>query len=217
MYRVLGKRLIDIATSFVLLLLFLPVLLMVAVAVWCWLGRPTLFRQQRRGLYGEPFTLFKFRTMTDARDANGDLLPDAARLTPLGQFLRKTSLDELPQLWNVLRGEMSLAGPRPLLLEYLPYYSDREMTRHNVRPGLTGLAQVNGRNVTTWDKRLELDVQYVERLSFSLDVKILLATFWQVVRRCDVVAVPGSIQGKLDVLRARSCNRNDIGVFQESK
>ncbi len=173
------KRLFDLLVSIVALLFLWPLLLVIALTVGWQLGRPVLFRQSRPGRHGKMFTILKFRTMTDCRDTNGNLLPDAERLTPFGKFLRATSLDELPELWNVLMGEMSLVGPRPLLPQYLPRYSARQARRHEVRPGITGWAQIHGRNATTWEERLELDVWYVENQNFWLDCKIL---FWTVVK-----------------------------------
>lgn len=170
------KRLLDILIGSLVLLVLAPVLLVVAGVVRARLGSPVLFRQQRPGLGGRPFTLIKFRTMSDAHDAQGNRLTDAERLTALGRFLRRSSLDELPELFNVLRGEMSLVGPRPLLMEYLPLYNARQRRRHEVRPGMTGWAQVNGRNAELWDVRLEQDVWYVENRTFWLDAKIIWKT-----------------------------------------
>lgn len=170
------KRLLDAAVAGAALVLLAPVLALTAVAVAVFLGRPVLFRQVRPGLHARPFAVAKFRTMTDARGPDGALLPDAVRLTPFGRWLRRTSLDELPQLWNVLRGDMSLVGPRPLLFEYLPLYSTRHATRHAVRPGLTGWAQVNGRNALSWPERLDLDAWYVEHRTLALDLRILWMT-----------------------------------------
>ena len=195
------KRWIDIAGSLVLLIFLCPVFLCVSFLVWRNIGLPILFRQQRPGLHGKPFTLYKFRTMTDARDADGNLLPDAERLTNFGRFLRRTSLDELPELINVLKGDMSLVGPRPLLIRYLPYYTERERKRFEVKPGITGLAQISGRNHLLWDKRLELDVQYVEQQSLLLDIQILLRTVIKVLKRADVIDVPGLAQLPLDQYR----------------
>jgi lipopolysaccharide/colanic/teichoic acid biosynthesis glycosyltransferase len=175
------KRTFDILAAGFLLLALAPVMLLVALLVLARMGRPVLFRQERPGLGGRPFLLYKFRTMT-----NGDSLPDEERLTALGSALRRLSLDELPQLFNVLRGEMSLVGPRPLLMEYLPLYSARQARRHDVRPGITGWAQVNGRNATPWPERFEFDVWYVEHRGFVLDLKILWRTLARVVRRTGV-------------------------------
>lgn len=165
------------------LLVLGPVMLLVAVLVRLGIGSEVLFRQRRPGLHGVPFTLLKFRTMTDARDARGRLLPDADRLTPLGRFIRSTSLDELPELVNVLRGDMSLVGPRPLLTEYLERYSSEQMRRHEVKPGITGWAQVNGRNALSWQRKFALDVWYVDNRSLWLDLKILALTLGTIVRR----------------------------------
>jgi sugar transferase EpsL len=178
-----AKRLFDIAVSGAALVLLAPVLLGLAALVRLKLGRPVIFRQARPGLDGVPFEMIKFRTMTDQRDESGRLRPDEVRLTPFGRFLRATSADELPELWNVFKGEMSLVGPRPLLMQYLDRYSARQRRRHEVRPGITGWAQVNGRNALSWDEKFELDVWYVDNHSFLLDLKILLMTLLQVARR----------------------------------
>ena len=178
-----GKRLLDLALTLVGAPLWVPAVAITALLVRARLGAPAFFIQSRPGLHGAPFRLVKLRTMTDARDATGTLLPDEHRLTPLGRFLRSTSLDELPELWNVLRGEMSLVGPRPLLTKYLALYNERHRRRHDVRPGLTGMAQVSGRNAITWPEKLDLDVEYVDRCSFALDVRILLQSARAVVRR----------------------------------
>lgn len=173
----------DVVGAAAGLLLLAPFLLAAAVAVRCSLGTPVLFRQVRAGLGGRPFELLKFRTMTDARDADGALRPDAERLTRFGDWLRRTSLDELPELINVLRGDMSLVGPRPLLPDYLPHYSANQARRHEVRPGITGWAAVHGRNATSWERRLALDVWYVDHWSLGLDLKILLMTVIKVLKR----------------------------------
>jgi sugar transferase EpsL len=177
------KRFFDFSLSLCALVILGPVLVLVAAFVRLRLGTPILFRQQRPGLHGIPFTIYKFRTMTDARDALGNLLPDVDRLTPFGRFLRSTSLDELPELLNVLKGEMSLVGPRPLLMQYLDRYTPTQMRRHEVKPGITGWAQINGRNAISWDKRLALDVWYVDHWSIRFDIRILLLTFWEVIKR----------------------------------
>jgi len=177
------KRLMDILGSFFGLVLLSPVLIVVSILVRLKLGSPILFQQVRPGLGGKPFNMMKFRTMTDERDENGGLLPDDMRLTKFGAFLRSTSLDELPELINVLKGDMSLVGPRPLLMEYLPLYSERQYRRHEVRPGITGWAQINGRNALSWDEKFELDVWYVENRSLWLDIKILFLTVLKVVKR----------------------------------
>ena len=177
------KRLFDLLLSLGgLLVLALPLLLL-WVLVRRKLGSPVLFRQVRPGLHGRPFMMVKFRTMTDERGADGELLPDVQRLTAFGRFLRASSLDELPELWNVLRGEMSLVGPRPLLMEYLPLYSPEQARRHEVRPGITGWAQVNGRNAVSWDERFKLDVWYVDHRSLRLDIRILWLTVRKVIVR----------------------------------
>lgn len=176
------KRLFDVFISLSLLLCFSSVILVAAVLVRLKLGSPILFKQQRPGVYGKPFYVYKFRTMTDARDSNGELLPDHVRLTSFGKLLRKYSLDELPQFINVVKGDLSLVGPRPLLMEYLPLYSKEQAKRHDVRPGITGWAQVNGRNSISWDEKFKLDVWYVENQSFLLDLKILYLTFIKVLK-----------------------------------
>lgn len=177
------KRFIDLVAAAVGLVIISPLLLVLALLVRARLGSPVLFRQTRPGLHARPFTILKFRTMRDVRDASGNPLPDADRLPPLGRFLRSTSLDELPELWNVLRGDMSLVGPRPLLMEYLPLYSPEQARRHEVRPGITGWAQVNGRNALGWKERFALDVEYVEHRSLALDARILALTLLKVFRR----------------------------------
>jgi sugar transferase EpsL len=170
------KRLMDVLGALLALVVSSPAMILIAILVRFKLGSPILFRQQRPGLHGQPFTLLKFRTMADLADANGEPLPDAERLTPLGRFLRRSSLDELPELYNVLCGDMSLVGPRPLLMEYLPLYTPEQARRHDVRPGLTGWAQVNGRNAISWNEKFALDQWYVEHASLWLDVKILCLT-----------------------------------------
>jgi len=180
--RLLWKRAMDLALAVPALIALSPVFALVALAVRASLGSPVIFKQRRPGMHERPFTLYKFRTMRDARDARGTLLPDARRLTRLGAFLRATSLDELPELVNVLRGDMSLVGPRPLLMEYLPLYSPEQRRRHDVRPGVTGLAQVNGRNALTWREKFALDIEYVDHVSVALDLRILLLTIGSVVR-----------------------------------
>src|SRR5690554_6574490 len=184
----MSKRLFDILASALGLVLLSPVLGLIALLVAVKLGRPVLFRQQRPGLNEKPFTMLKFRTMLDTRDASGRPLSDTERHTPFGKKLRATSLDELPELWNVFKGELSLVGPRPLLMEYLPRYNSRQRRRHEVRPGLTGWAQVNGRNAVSWSERFELDVWYVDHRSFWLDLKILAMTVQRVLTRKGVNA-----------------------------
>ena len=182
-YTVFFKRFLDILISALVLLLLSPLYAALAIAVRINLGNPVLFKQKRPGKDGKIFCLYKFRTMTDARDENGALLPDAIRLTKFGKFLRAASLDELPEFFNVLKGDMSLIGPRPLLVQYLPLYSETQRHRHDVRPGLTGLAQCSGRNLLSWEERFSLDVDYVQRVSLPLDVSIMFRTVFGVLRR----------------------------------
>mgnify|MGYP002512045491 FL=1 len=186
MYQRYIKRLLDIIISLAALVLLSPVLIVVAVLVRAKLGSPVIFHQERPGYHEKIFKLCKFRSMTDARGADGELLPDEVRLTRFGRTLRATSLDELPELWNILRGDMSLIGPRPLLVRYLPRYNAFQKHRHDVRPGLTGWAQVNGRNAIDWDTKFRYDVEYVNRISFLFDVKILLMTFGKVFGRSGI-------------------------------
>ncbi len=182
------KRLFDVVASVTALVVFSPLLFFIAWQVRRKMGSPVLFRQVRPGLHGKPFEMIKFRTMRDAVDAQGNPLPDAERLVPFGKFLRASSLDELPELWNVLKGEMSLVGPRPLLMEYLPLYSPEQARRHEARPGVTGWAQVNGRNALSWDEKFKLDVWYVDNPSFLLDLKILFLTVKKVLVRDGISA-----------------------------
>jgi len=177
------KRLLDILLSLFAIIILSPVILIVSILVALKLGRPVFFTQQRPGLHGKVFTIYKFRTMKDAIDNSGNPLPDSERLTSFGKILRSTSLDELPALWNVLKGDMSLIGPRPLLVEYLPLYSKEQSRRHEVRPGITGWAQVNGRNAISWEEKFKLDAWYVDNQSFWLDIKILLLTVKKVFVR----------------------------------
>jgi sugar transferase EpsL len=183
LYRQVGKRILDVVVALLALIISSPLLIGVAILVRLLLGYPILFRQKRPGLYGNPFYIIKFRTMTNACDRDGNLLPDKERLTAFGRFLRSTSLDELPELWNVLRGEMSLVGPRPLLMDYLERYTAQQARRHEVQPGITGWAQVNGRNALNWEERFELDMWYVDHLSLWLDIKIIGLTLYKVLRR----------------------------------
>ena len=182
------KRLLDIIIASIALILLSPVYFIVARKVKKNLGSPVLFRQVRPGLHGKPFEMIKFRTMKDAIDANGNPLPDSERLTPFGKMLRATSLDEMPELWNVIKGDMSIVGPRPLLVEYLPLYNEEQAKRHDVRPGITGYAQVNGRNAISWEKKFELDTWYVENQSLWLDFKIMLKTVKKVLAKDDISA-----------------------------
>lgn len=199
------KRFFDVVASLGGLLVLAPIILIVALLIRTKLGSPVLFRQVRPGLHGKPFEMVKFRTMRDAYDENGKPLPDSERITPFGRFLRSTSLDELPELWNVLKGDMSVVGPRPLLIEYMDYYTEEEMLRHTVRPGVTGLAQVTGRNATTWNDRLAYDVQYVKTQTLWLDIKIIFKTVYQVFKREGVVVVPSTVYKKLS--DERKCSR----------
>jgi len=184
------KRLIDVVGAVVGFILLSPVFLIVAILIRRRMGPPAIFTQRRAGLRGEPFVLYKFRSMNDARDDHGELLPDDARLSEFGKFLRRGSLDELPQLLNVLKGNMSLVGPRPLLLDYVPLYDDTQKKRLDVKPGITGWAQINGRNAISWDEKFALDVWYVENYSFWLDVKILLLTVWKILKH-EGISAPG--------------------------
>jgi sugar transferase EpsL len=177
------KRVFDVVVACTALIAFAPLMALIALLVWRTMGRPVLFCQVRPGLHGKPFMIYKFRTMHDLRDAQGNLLPDEVRLTPFGRWLRATSLDELPELLNVLRGEMSLVGPRPLLMEYLERYTPEQARRHEVKPGITGWAQIHGRNTLSWDERFQLDVWYVDHWNLWLDLKILWRTLWIVLKR----------------------------------
>lgn len=177
------KRVFDFIVACVLLIILSPLITFIGLVVWIMIGRPVLFKQKRPGLYARPFTLYKFRTMTNERDAAGCLLSDEARLTKFGKFLRHYSLDELPQLLNVIKGDLSLVGPRPLLMEYIPLYNSEQARRHEVKPGITGWAQVNGRNAISWNEKFELDVWYVDNQSFRLDIKILWMTLAKVLKR----------------------------------
>ncbi len=188
MYAKYIKRLLDFLLSLLGLVILSPLLVILIILVRVKLGSPVFFGQKRPGYQQKIFLLHKFRTMTDERDENGNLLPDKDRLTSFGRFLRKTSLDELPELFNILKGDMSFIGPRPLLPEYLPYYTEREQLRHTVRPGLTGLAQASGRNLVNWDRRLSYDVEYVENLSFAMDCKVIVKTVQTVLGHSETVA-----------------------------
>ena len=186
MYKLFLKRIVDIFLSLIFVFLFWWLYIVVAILVRKKLGSPVIFKQQRPGLNEKIFTMYKFRTMTDEKDEQGNLLSDKDRLTKFGKFLRSTSLDEIPELWNVIKGEMSLVGPRPLLVSYLAKYNEYEKRRHEVRPGITGWAQINGRNNTTWSDRFKNDIYYVENVSFLLDIKIVTQTFLKVIRRKDI-------------------------------
>lgn len=183
MYKRFVKRCLDFVLSLIALLILSPVLLIVAILVRCKLGSPIIFKQQRPGLHEKIFCMYKFRTMTDAKDEQGNLLPDEVRLTKFGKALRSTSLDELPELFNILKGDMAIVGPRPLLVQYLPRYNERQRHRHDVRPGFTGLAQVNGRNSISWQEKFEWDVRYVENVSFLMDLRIIVKTVKVVLKR----------------------------------
>jgi len=205
LYELCFKRVLDFVLSLIALIILSPVIIVVAILARIKLGSPVLFTQDRPGLNEKVFKLYKFRTMTDKRDENGELLPDADRLTSFGSFLRATSLDELPELFNILKGDMALIGPRPLLVQYLPYYTEKEKHRHDVRPGLSGLAQINGRNLVKWDERLAFDVEYVNNITFMCDVKIILKTVAKVFKREDVAVDPESVdEGYLDQIRKNS-------------
>ena len=189
-YRSHGKRLLDITATILGMPVLIPVCLVVAILVRTRIGSPVLFSQTRAGRHGEPFRIYKFRTMTNETDADGQLLPDELRLTRFGQFMRSASLDELPEFWNILRGDMSLVGPRPLLMQYLPLYSKQQMRRHEVLPGLTGLAQVSGRNAISWPEKFAADVHYVDSCSFRLDLAIIFRTVLKIIQR-DGISAPG--------------------------
>ncbi len=204
MYKNCIKRGLDFLLSFCGIIVLSPILLLLSILVRVKLGSPVLFKQERPGKNEKIFTLCKFRTMTDERDENGKLMPDAVRLTKFGKFLRATSLDELPELFNILKGDMSIIGPRPLLVSYLPYYSEREKLRHSVRPGLTGLAQVSGRNFIDWDRRLQKDVEYVENLSFRMDMKVLRMTVQTVLGHAEEVAEDtNAVEGNFAEIRKK--------------
>jgi len=202
------KRVFDLTFALLSLIVLAPLFIVLYFVVRWFMGRPIIFRQRRPGLDEQIFTLNKFRTMQDLRNASGNLLPDEQRLTWLGKFLRRTSLDELPQLINVIKGDMALVGPRPLFIEYLPYYTERERQRHKVRPGITGLAQISGRNLLPWDERLELDVQYVERQSLILDLSILLKTFYRVIARKDIIETPGAVRETSFSKERKACEKD---------
>ena len=190
------KRALDIWGAAIGLIVFSPLLIVISLMIRRQLGSPVLFRQSRPGMHGRPFQMIKFRTMLDTIDADGRPLPDAERLTKLGHFLRSSSLDELPELWNVLKGDMSLVGPRPLLMDYLPLYSPEQARRHEVRPGVTGWAQVNGRNAISWDEKFALDVWYVDNRSLWLDLKIIWLTIRKVIKRDDISAAGEATMSK---------------------
>ena len=204
MYKKCIKRLLDILLSLTGIVVLSPLYVILWILIRCKLGKPAIFAQDRPGKNEKVFRLYKFRSMTDERGADGNLLPDEKRLTHFGKILRTTSLDELPELFNILKGDMSLIGPRPLLVSYLPYYSDREKLRHTVRPGLTGLAQVSGRNFIDWDHRLQKDIEYVENLSFGMDIKVIFLTIKTVLGHSDEVAEDtNAVEGNFAEIRKR--------------
>ena len=197
MYQKYFKRLIDIICALAAIIVFSWLYIIVAVLVRIKLGSPVLFKQERPGMNGKIFTLYKFRTMTDKRDMNGKLLPDDVRLTAFGRLLRKTSLDELPEAFNILKGDMSVVGPRPLLVEYLDYYTEEEMHRHDVRPGLSGLAQINGRNAISWEEKFKYDLEYVHNISFWMDVKIIFRTVFKAASASGILVGENQVEGNL--------------------
>ena len=208
-YRKFLKRPMDFILSLIAIIVLSPVLIIVGVLVRVKLGSPILFKQKRPGLNEKIFTMYKFRTMTDEKDENGELLPDSVRLTSFGRMLRSTSLDELPELFNILKGDMSIVGPRPLLERYLPYYTGHERNRHSVRPGLTGLSQVNGRNLLEWNKRLSLDVEYAQNISLFIDIRIVFLTIKKVITKQDVAVGNQHIIASLDIERKDLKNGNN--------
>lgn len=198
MYAKYIKRILDFILSLLAIIILSPVMLIIYILVRIKLGKPAIFKQQRPGKNEKIFTLYKFRTMTDERDEDGNLLPDEKRLTKFGKILRSTSLDELPELFNILKGNMAIVGPRPLLIRYLPYYTEEERHRHDVRPGLTGLAQINGRNSTNWTERFKLDLKYAQNVSFINDIKIVLKTIMKVLKKQDILVGQEQILLDLD-------------------
>lgn len=208
-YEKFFKRPIDFVCGVLAVTLFCWLYAIVAILVRVKLGSPVLFCQERPGKDEKIFKLYKFRTMSDARDENGKLLPDDERLTGFGRLLRSTSLDELPEAFNILKGDMSIIGPRPLLVEYLPYYTEKEHHRHDVRPGLSGYAQVHGRNVTPWDERLQMDIDYVNKITFLGDLKILFTTVYKTVKRADILVGNAIPAGRLDVARRNMRHEGD--------
>lgn len=195
-YQLFWKRILDILLSGIALIVLSPIILIVGVLVRIKLGSPIIFKQERPGKSENIFSMYKFRTMTDERDHNGEYLPDEIRLTKFGKMLRATSLDELPELWNILKGDMSIVGPRPLLVEYLPLYSEKQRKRHNVRPGLTGLPQVNGRNAISWEEKFDLDVYYVDKISFFNDLIIIIQTCKKVIKKENINTINNNIPEK---------------------
>ena len=196
MYAKYIKRILDLILSLMALIVLMPLMIIIGILVRINLGSPIIFKQKRPGKNEKIFTLYKFRTMTDKRDIDGNLLPDEYRLTKFGKFLRSTSLDELPELINILKGDMAIVGPRPLLVEYLPYYTEEEKHRHDVRPGLTGLAQVNGRNAISWEEKLKYDTEYIKKISFYSDLKIIFKTIKKTIKREDILMGNEFVVGK---------------------
>ena len=207
LYEKYFKRLVDIVCSLAAIILLSWLYIIVAVLVRIKLGSPVIFCQQRPGKDKKIFKLYKFRTMTDERDEKGELLPDEVRLTEFGKMLRASSLDELPELFNILKGDMSIIGPRPLLVSYLPWYTEEEKHRHDVRPGLSGLAQVNGRNFVDWDRRLQFDIEYVNKITFFGDIKIIWMTIASVLKKSDVAVVTDDVEGNLAEIRAEKAKQ----------
>lgn len=203
MYAKYIKRTLDLILSLMALILLMPLMIIIGILVRINLGSPIIFKQKRPGKNEKIFTLYKFRTMTDKRDIDGNLLPDEYRLTKFGKFLRSTSLDELPELINIIKGDMAIVGPRPLLVEYLPYYTEEEKHRHDVRPGLTGLAQVNGRNEISWEEKLKYDTEYIKEISFYSDLKIIFKTIKKTIKRKDIKMGKELQFGKLNVEREK--------------
>lgn len=216
MYAKYIKRMLDFILSLIALIVLSPLMLIIGLLVRIKLGKPIIFKQKRPGKNEKIFTLYKFRTMTDEKDQNGNLLPDAKRLTKFGKTLRSTSLDELPELWNILKGEMAIVGPRPLLIEYLPYYTEEERHRHDVRPGLTGLAQINGRNTTEWSKRFKIDEDYINNITLNEDIYIIFYTIKKVIKKDNILVGEGHIMSNLDVERGKN-DRNQIDRSRFSK
>ena len=203
MYAKYFKRILDFILSLIAIIILSPVFLIIAILVRIKLGSPIIFKQERPGKDEKIFTLYKFRTMTDEKDENGNLLPDEKRLTKFGKALRSTSLDELPELFNILKGDMAIVGPRPLLVKYLPYYTKEERHRHDVRPGLTGLAQIHGRNATNWTDRFNYDVEYTNKITFFNDIKILIKTIMKVIKKEDILVGKEHILLNLDEERRK--------------
>lgn len=206
------KRILDICCALAAMIVFCWLYAIVAILVRVKLGKPVIFKQARPGKDEKIFNLYKFRTMTDELDENGELLPDDVRLTKFGRWLRSTSLDELPEAWNILKGDMSVIGPRPLLVEYLPYYTEEEHHRHDVRPGLSGWAQVNGRNACSWEEKFTYDLEYTEKISFAFDVKLIYLTVLKTVKRSDILVGSQIPAGRLDVAREKGRDETNVSV-----